>query len=170
MYGRRLSTRLGAALVGLTTVTAVALATPQAASASGFLPTTTTVPSPGIVANGTRVNVPLSAQVALLAPLPLLTKTGVGLILTPSSSVYWTVYGPGSVIGIDTPRAKLSSCLVLISACTANGSISLAGAPDGVYTVVAHYLGDDLAGASSGSTTFVLGSVPTTTPPPVEED
>jgi hypothetical protein len=157
VYGRRLSLRLGAGLVGLASLATVGLIGPGTASASGFLPTTTTASAPGLVANGARVVVPLSAQVALLAPLPLLTKTGVGLLLTPSSAVYWTVYGPGQVIGIDTPQAKLSSCLVVLSACTANGSISLAGAPDGVYTVVAHYLGEDLAAASSGTTAFVLG-------------
>src|ERR1700761_6787702 len=95
LSGRRLALRLGAGLAGLTTIASLGLAAPQAASASGFLPTTTTVTSGGAFADVPGIRVPLSAQVALLAPLPLLTKTGVGLILTPSSSVYFTVSGPG---------------------------------------------------------------------------
>ncbi|HWA67062.1 MAG TPA: hypothetical protein VG899_11920 [Mycobacteriales bacterium] len=159
MNTRRLALRLGTGLVGLTSVVAVGVAAPTPASAVGFLPTTTTVSAPGIVANGPSVAVPLGAQVALLAPLPIITKTGVGLLLTPSSSVYWTVYPPGSSVGIDTPRVQLSHCLVILSACTASTTISLAGtAVDGVYTVVAHYLGDDLAASSNGTTSFLLSA------------
>ncbi|HEX3901010.1 MAG TPA: hypothetical protein VHW74_17815 [Mycobacteriales bacterium] len=159
MSGRRLALRLGAGLAGLTTIASLGLAAPQAASASGFLPTTTTVTSGGAFADVPGIRVPLSAQVALLAPLPLLTKTGVGLLLTPSSSVYFTVSGPGlGAAGIDTPLAPLSHCLVLLSACTASSSIFLSGAPVGIYTVVAHYSGDDLAAASLGAGAFALTS------------
>lgn len=157
MDARRLTFRLGTGLVGLTTVASLGLAAPETAAASGFLPTTTTVSTPGAVADVPNVRVPLTATVALLAPLPLLTKGGVGLLLTPSSSVYFTVSGPGLTgNNLATPLAELSHCLVLLSTCTATSSINLGNAGAGVYSVVAHYSGDDLAGASTGAGSFTL--------------
>jgi hypothetical protein len=122
-------------------------ASASASAISGILPTSTTVAAgPGVVTDAAASTVTLTATVGFL-----------GLLLTPSGVVTFTVFAPGSAIGVAAdPPATLGRCIILLTKCTASRTIQVGGAAPGVYTVVAHYEGDDLSTASTGSTSFTV--------------
>ncbi len=119
------------------------------ASAAGILPTTTSVvASPA----SSAINpIPFGKLVTLTA-----TVGPLDLLITPSGSVTFSIVSNGYTVPLASP--KLSSCIILLSKCTASASVEL---PSGTWVVTGSYSGDLLSATSSGATTVVVAPEPT---------
>jgi hypothetical protein len=109
-------------------------------ASAGILPTTTTV-----VASANTIAEPGNITlVATVGPLDL--------AVTPTGTVTFTASGQGhtELLGIS----PTSSCLILVSTCTATLNTEIAGVPNGTYVITATYSGDLLSAGSSGFTTI----------------
>lgn len=165
----RLRLRLGVGVIAAVLVGTLNLAGVGNASGAlslqlptlSILPTTTTLTATPT----TQVNAPneVFSVTATVGPIDL--------GITPSGSVTFTVTAPGSAPAeshvITLGPINLSSCVILLSTCTASASDPLPVfsdyeglVPSGSYTVVAHYSGDALSQASAGSTTFAVTGAP----------
>jgi hypothetical protein len=137
---RRLTFVLAASAIAASTAIIALGAGPASA---GILPTTTTVAT--TPATTLTEGAPLSI-VATVGPLDL--------IVTPTGTVTFSATGNGVTIPLGT--GTLSTCIILLSTCTATDNTTIAGVPNGTYVITAAYSGDTLSDASSATTSITV--------------
>jgi uncharacterized membrane protein YgcG len=142
-FSTRLRRRVVVALAATTIAGGVSAGLVGLGSASaGILPTTTTVTAtPSTLVEG--------------APLTLIATVGpLDLAVTPTGTVTFTAADGGTsvLLGIS----PTSTCVILLSTCTATLNTTIADVPNGTYVITATYSGDTLSDGSVGTTTIAV--------------